>query len=122
MLIPSKIHRFNVYFNVENQDAVDSPQIDWFDQNDGQSSFDSLNQFGAPSNSLGRSAWFFRIDVSSQPLLGWGAGGKAELVNAAGRRKLGPTEASIRGMSARRPSGREARSAPGAAIFAVART
>jgi len=69
MFIP-KTPRLHNQLNVDNQDATNSSQLDSFDQDNNQSPFDSLNQFGAPSDTLGWRPWFFRTDASSstQPL------------------------------------------------------
>ena len=64
-------------FNVKNHDDTNSSPFDSFDEDNSQSSsFESPNQFGTPSDTLGWTPWFFRVDASSstQPLSGWGAG------------------------------------------------
>src|SRR5271166_6503255 len=85
MFIP-KTPRLHNQLNVDNQDATNSSQLDSFDQDNNQSPFDSLNQFGAPSDTLGWRPWFFRTDASSstQPLFGWGAGFAPSLAVALG--------------------------------------
>jgi hypothetical protein len=60
-------------FNVNDQNDPNSSDLDSFDQNDGQPSFDSPDQFGTLLDATGWSPWFFRAETSPQSFLGWGA-------------------------------------------------
>jgi hypothetical protein len=77
-----KTPRLQNQFNVDNQDATNSSLSDSFDEDNSQSSsFDSLNQLDAPSDTqawtpsdtLGWTPWLFRVEMRAQPLLGWPA-------------------------------------------------
>jgi hypothetical protein len=63
-------------FNVNNQNDPNSSGLDSFDQNDGQPSYDSLDQFGTLSDATGWSPWFFRAETSASfaPFAGSGSG------------------------------------------------
>ena len=60
-------------FNVNDQNDPNSSELNSFDQNDSQPSFNSLDQFGTLSDATGWSPWFFRAGMSPQSFLGWGA-------------------------------------------------
>ena len=60
-------------FNVNDQNDPNSSGLDLFDQNDGQPSVDSLDQFGTLSDAAAWSPWLFRAENSPQSFLGWGA-------------------------------------------------
>src|SRR5271165_2178473 len=63
-------------FNVNDQNDPNSSGLDSFDQNDGQPSFDSLDQFGTLSDATGWSPWFLRAETGASlaPFAGFGSG------------------------------------------------
>jgi hypothetical protein len=102
MFIP-KIHWLHNQSNVGNQNDTNSSLTNSIDEDNGQSSFDSLNQYGSQSDTMG--PWFFRTDASSstQPLFGWGAGFGPSPVGSLG--DSSPSHSSVSAASGSSPGG-----------------
>ena len=101
MFILPKPLRVNVKSNDADQDDVNSSSFNSFDEDNYRSSFDLLDQFGAPSDALSWGAWFYRVDTGSQPFAGWGAGFAPSLGFASGD----PSSPSLSAASASSPGG-----------------
>ncbi len=74
MAILRKTFQSNVKLDIDNRDDPNSSIFDSIYQDNVQSSFDWLDQIGAPSDTLGGGPWFYRVDTGSEPLAGWVAG------------------------------------------------
>ena len=79
------------HFNADDQDANNSPGSDLFDQDNGQSPFDSSNPFGG--DALDSAPRAFYVDTGSQSQMNWGAGFQPSPAAGSGSNSAAPPSA-----------------------------